>query len=257
MPVQPTDKATDYFNFQHPNYLAVSGKYQPVQHRLGTFPTVGVGTRKYAPAIPKVIVLHVPVADYWKQGMGTDNTAEMVALYLANPPENNPTSPYYKNGQKKVGYVHLTADRDSYVLCWPFDAVAWGCGNPNTYECSIEIEIAGKGTETVDYWKGPDAALKFSQTCKGLIKGYQLSFGADWKTYLPPFQKAVLANDGSVRTPGFTQHRDVPFYNYRNNTWAQPPKDNIAAGQHADICENFPYEAFFKVLAQEINLASV
>lgn len=255
MAINPTDSPNDYYNFKTPNYLVTSGKYQPVVHRLGSFPTVGVGNRKYNPGIPKVIVLHVPVADYFKQGT-MDYTAENVALYLANPPENNPSSKYYRPGVKKVGYVHLTADRDSYVVCWPFDSVAWGCGNPNTYEASLEIEIGGMGTETPDYWRGADAALKFKQTAKGIIKGYQLAFGNDWKLYLPPFQIAELSNNGSVLKQGFTQHRDVPYYDYKKNVWAQPPKDNILAGQHADICEGFPFDSFFKVLAQEINAVS-
>lgn len=253
----PSDTYKDYYNLTHPNKWAIPGAFF---HRLGQFQAMGIGARKNKP-YPSIVILHVPVADYYK-GSGIDPTAERVADYLANP------------GEQRTASVHVCSDRDSFVLCQPFDSVCWGCANPNTAQESIEIEIAGD-VKTESYWRSSDAILKYRQAAKAIKKGLQLSFGSDWKKYCPPLQKGALNFDGSLKTPGFLQHRDVPYWDeiiitenkkriktgkarvLKSPGWAQPPVDNIKAGQHSDINKDFPWDLFFKIAKEELSSKSI
>lgn len=256
--MKPTDKASDYFNFSNPNYVVQSGLVAKFVHRLGTFDCVGIGQRKIP--VPNAIILHVPVYDdpYLANG---DDGAEVMAKYLANPPENNPSTNYYKDylakykkPPRKIASVHACADRDSFILCQPADSVAYSNGNLNTYATSWDIEIAGLGTETPTYWKSKDAELKLIQSAKAIIKSFQLSFGDEWESCIPPRQKAVFMPNGVVAVKGFSQHREVPYAVYLNGAfsrWAQYP-ENLKYGQHSDICEDFPFDYFFKILDREI-----
>ena len=257
----PTDKPSDYYNFQNPNILVKLGKQPKFIHRLGQFDAIGIGKRPYASGTPSVGVLHVPVYEdsYLING---DDGAEVTARYLANPPENDPSTKYYqeyvqKYGRepRKVASVHATSDRDSFVLCLPADSICYGCGNQNTYKYSWEVEIAGTGNEDKEYWRSEDAQKKFVQTAKAVVKSFQLSFGDKWKETIPPLQKAVLAPNGEVVTPGWTQHREIPYAAYTKEgrfiKWAQYP-ENLNYGQHGDIHPEFPFDLFFAIVRAEI-----
>ncbi len=236
-----TDKASDYYNFMHPHRITPPGSFR---HRLGDFQACGRGRRPRQP-FPMVGVLHVPVYD--AGGPGADPTAEIVAQYLADPPENQQPAKY----SPRYASVHSCADRDSYVLGLPADSVCYGCGNFNTAADSWEVEIAGMATEPPEYWEGPDGTRKLGQAAKAHVQAAKLAFGDSWRLGIVPPQRAVLDETGAVKTPGWAQHRDVPYWDDRQ--WAQPPAANIAAGQHSDICEGFPWPHFFKILAVEIN----
>lgn len=238
-----TDNISDYYNFTHPHNAVGPGVFK---HRLGNFQTPGGGQMQGAPTVG---VLHVPVADFYNGG--ADQTAEIVAKYLSAPPENY--EPHKHGGFIRTGCTHATSDRDSFVLCLPMDSVAWGCGNPNTGARSWEIEIAGWGKDTAEYWRGPDARLKLIQAARAHIAAAKLVGGDEWKKWVIPAQKAVLNSYGVCLTPGWTQHREIPYWN--GYKWAQPPTDNLMAGQHYDICENFPYDVWFEVLNGEVNAA--
>src|SRR5690242_9401433 len=127
------DTARDYYAFQVPN--ASSGW---LSHRLGSFKANGGGQRTTKPRLGVV---------HWPQYEGfvgsEDHTAENVADYIARS----------SNGVM----VHGCTDRDSFVLLYPFDAVPWGCANPNAYKDAIEFEIAGTGLEPAGYWSSDDA----------------------------------------------------------------------------------------------------
>lgn len=235
------DSAQDYFNFSHPHRITRPGAFE---HRLGKFQTCGGGQRKPRRK-PRIGILHVPVFDV--PGNAGDFTAERVAAYLADPPENQDPKKY----GARYASVHATADRDSFVLCLPADSVCWGCGNFNTAAESWEVEIAGLGTEPGSYWSGPDGTAKLTQAARAHVRASHLAFGDDWRTCIVPPQKGAVGFDGNLITPGWLQHRDIPYWN--GATWAQPPEDNIRAGQHSDICADFPYEHWFSILANEIN----
>lgn len=230
-----TDTAESYFNFTHPHSGCMPGFFR---HRLGSFQTAGGGQRK-TQAAPRLGILHVPV---FERLVGSnDYTAEWVAAYLANPEKG------------KYGNVHATADRDSYVLCLPIDSICWGCGNFNTAADSWEVEIAGMATEPGSYWSGPDGTRKLLQAAKAHIAAAKLAFGDEWRTGIVPPQRGQVDAEGQLVSAGWLQHRDIPYWDERRQRWAQPPRENIQAGQHSDICADFPMEHWFQILAQEIN----
>lgn len=251
------DSAADYYNFNHPHLACPPGFYV---HRLGAFQTPGGGQRKARAA--RLGILHVPIFDVGMAG-GADATAERVAQYLSDPPENH--------GQQdpnlmKYGCTHATADRDSFVLSLPLDGKCWGCGNLITAEESWEVEIAGFAsapagsweasipgiiTRPGDFWKNPEETKKLIQAAKAHIRAAKLVFGDEWRSGIVPPQKGAVDPIGRVITTGWLQHRDIPFWNGR--AWAQPPIDNIKAGQHSDICSDFPWDHWFSILAEEIN----
>lgn len=233
------DTKEHYFNFRHPHRWAKAGNFK---HRLGNFRCKGRGKRKGHP-MPDVGVLHVPGAEIVRRN-GRDFTAERMAAYLADPPE------------KRSASVHLFADRDSCIICLPFDSVAYGCGNKNTYERSIEIEIAGTMREYRNYWRGLDAEKKLRWAAKGVVYGSRLAFGVDWRRAIPSRNRAELAHNGGIVRPGWTQHREIPIWDKAKRKYAQPPVENLKAGQHADICANFPYDVWFEMLESEIRLAA-
>jgi hypothetical protein len=235
------DSANQYFNFMHPHRASTPGMFA---HRLGAFQACGGGQRKGQPE-PRIGILHVPVFDV--PTLSGDFTAERVAAYLADPPENQNPAKY----GLRFASVHACSDRDSYVLCLPADSICWGCGNFNTAAESWEIEIAGLGTEPGSYWSGPEGTAKLRQAARAHVKAAQLAFGEDWRRGIVPPQKGALDAIGKVTRPGWLQHRDVPFWS--GSSYAQPPEDNIRAGQHSDICADFPYERWFSILANEIN----
>lgn len=250
----PHDKPSDYLNLTRPHFLALPGQFR--HPRLGAFKTGGIGSRPYAPGMPRVGILHVPVMETSAQAKraGRDDTAERCAKYLADPPENKPGNRWYKPGVQKKGNVHACTDRDSLWLCLPIDSQCWGCANPNTAKESYEIEIAGLGDEKPEYWSGADARKKFVWAARAIIDAAQLVFDDRWREAIPPARRAVLRVDGSVKAPGWAQHRDVPIFSWREKRWVQPP-ENIRYGQHADICEGFPWPAFFAVLNEELKNA--
>lgn len=237
------DTVSDYFCLTHPNPVRPAGSFR---HRLGNFQCGGIGARPIQ-AYPRVGVLHVPVSDFHQQNV--DHTAENVASFLASHPS--------------ASTVHATSDRDSGLLLIPADAQVWGCGNPNTARDSWEIEIAGWGpikvpiagseVQLADYWRGPEGLQKLRNAAQTYIRATQKAFGKDWKFALIPLKKAKLSGDGTVMVAGWTQHAEVPFF-YANQWW-QPPVDNIAHGQHCDICPDFPFDSWFVCLAQAINEA--
>lgn len=236
-----TDSPNDYYNFTHPHRITPAGAFL---HRLGAFQTCGKG-RRLRQDRPLLGILHVPVFE--AAGASGDFTAERVAAYLADPPENQNPQKY----GKRFASVHATADRDSYVLCLPADTVCYGCGNIITAEDTWEIEIAGLGTEPGSYWEGPDGTRKLEQAARAHVKAAQLVWGSEWATCICPPQKGAVDQTGRVTVPGWLQHRDIPFWDGRR--FAQPPVDNIRAGQHSDICADFPYEHWFAILADAIN----
>lgn len=237
-----TDKLEDYFNFTHPHRISQPGAFQ---HRLGAFQTCGRGKRPRLP-YPSIGVLHVPVYDAGGPS-GDDLTAEIVAAYLADPPENQNPEKY----GRRFASVHACADRDSFVLCLPADAVCWGCGNFNTAEDSWEVEIAGLSTEPPGYWATEDGTKKLVQAARAHVTAAKLAFGDSWRLGLVPPQLGQVDEAGRVVRSGWLQHRDIPYWT--GTKWAQPPADNIRAGQHSDICAGFPWMHFFGVLAAEIN----
>jgi len=244
------DSAQDYYNFSHP-HAGIAAGY--LSHRLGRFRAFAALRPRQA--WPLVAIVHVPVYD-----IGTpknDFTAERVADYLSSP----------ENGTRFAS-VHASADRDSNVLCLPADVACRGCGNWNTAEDSWEIEIAGLSTEPGSYWAGPDGTAKLKQAARAHVKATKLAFGDQWRTCIVPPQMGTLDATGRVTRPGWLQHRDVPYWDEIFDAngratgisrvlpkpgWAQPPEQNILAGQHSDICADFPWEYFFKLLAEEIN----
>jgi len=241
----PKDSVANYFNFNTRHHgCELQGIVY--RHRLGAFFTPGGGMRQTG-AIPAVGVLHVPVYDAGRS-LGPDPSAEVVAKYLANPPENYDIP---KHGARN-GSTHASSDRDSFVLLLPYDGDCWGCGNFYTARSSWEIEIAGTGEEKAAYWKTDDARLKLVQAARAHIASCRLVFtGDDWKGALIPRQVAKLDNMGNVLEPGWTQHRDVPYFDKRKGVFVPYP-DNLLAGQHYDICEDFPFDFWFQILEEEI-----
>lgn len=235
------DSANDYYNFTHPHVLCAPDAYK---HRLGNFQTCGTGRSTG----PRLAVLHVPVYEAIVGPGKDDPTAEIVAKYLADPPENRLDAAKYG---RRYASVHATCDSDSYVLCLPADGKCWGCGNWITAEDSWEIEIGGMGTEPPDYWNGEIGKAKLTQAARAHIKSIWLVYGDDWINKIVPPQKARIDATGRFVSAGWLQHRDVPYWT--GSAWAQPPEDNIKAGQHADIHKDFPMETFFMVLAAEVN----
>lgn len=235
------DAIVDYYNFTHPNRWAAKTAFK---HRLGKFQCLGTGSRRLGNGpIPSLGVLHVPVKDMRAKDLAAgkeDDTAEWVAAYLANPPE------------KRSASIHVCSDRDSFVICQPFDSEAWGAGNSFANAASVQFEIAGWGNEGDAYWSGDDAKLKLIQTAKALIKGSRLAFGDKWRDCIPPLRRAELNPNGSVKVPGWTQHREVPKYDVKAKVYRQKDKNNQVPGQHSDVAANFPYEHFFKIVEEEI-----
>lgn len=262
----PTDKASDYFCLrpEHESYLVahpeVMRRYgrnpiAPFEHRLGRFYAMGVGKRAYAPAYPRVVNLHVAV---WAKPFikGNDPTAEEIAAYLANFPENIPGSPWWKEPAPgtvpsfRIASAHAACDIDSRIQMLPGDGIAWTCGNPFTAAESWEIEMRGLGTENADYWRSEQGTSILYQSAMALIESMRLSFGEDWEKAIPPMQKAVFNENGSVKVPGFSQHREVPYAMYRSGRflgWAQYP-ENLKWGQHADVGADFPFDHYWDIL---------
>ena len=236
MPAQ--DSPQDYLNLRVPHRHA--GK-QDFQHRLGAFQARGRGVRgKGHPPAPSLGVLHVPHADIITR-TGRDLTAERIARYLADPPERRNAS------------IHAFSDRDSYVICQPFDSEAWGAGNSHANAAAIQFEIGGRLGQGDAYWRGDDAVKKYIQTAKAVIKGSVLAFGDEWEWAIPPLEKAELNKDGSVRRPGWTQHREVPYFNRRTRKYNQVnPRTNQVKGQNPDVTPNFPWGIWFEILAKEM-----
>ena len=84
------------------------------------------------------------------------------------------------------------------------------------------------------------------------MQGSYLAFGDQWEWAVPPLEKAELSRDGSVRRKGWTQHREVPFFNNQTRTYNQPDESNLVQGQNPDITPNFPWDVWFEVLATEM-----
>lgn len=247
----PIDKFQNYFNFVLPKPRA-----SIIETRLGKFQVMGEPVRdkktyiksieKFYPA-PVVGVLHVPAGDIIRSGK--DVTAESCARYLAT-------------GGSSAS-VHLCSDRDSCILCLPFDMVGYHCANPRTHQFSIGIEIGGlgegkdsyKGIKGDLYWSTDDAILKYRQTAIGLIEGFRLLYPKYWKEYFIPFQKAETTSNGSYKTSGWTQHREIPIYNRARKIFNQVGSGgkNQVLGQHVDIAANFPWDLFFQIIQEEIN----
>lgn len=237
------DSKQDYYNFTHPHSLCATDAFK---HRLGDFQTCGKGRATG----PRLGILHVPVYEQIVGPGKDDPTAEIVAGYLADPPENKLDAAKYG---RRYASVHATADTDSFVLCLPADSVCWGCGNFNTAEDSWEIEIGGMGTEPPEYWNGERGKAKLTQAARAHIKSCFLVYGDEWAQKIVPPQKGKVDASGKQVISGWLQHRDIPYWN--GSAWAQPPVENIKAGQHADIHADFPIETWFGILAAEINRA--
>lgn len=231
----PKDSVTDYYNLNHPHRWAEPDAFQ---HRLGTFRARGRGTRTNHPPVPSLGVLHVPHADIVSGGR--DLTAERLAAYLADP------------GERRSASVHAFTDRDSFVISQPFDSEAWGAGNSNTNAASIQFEVGGLLDQGDAYWRSDDAALKYVQTAKAVVRGAWLAFGEDWEWSVPPLDVAELSLDGSTKRPGWTQHRLVPKWDRSMGRYHQPDARNQVKGQHSDVTENFPWNMFFEILAEEM-----
>lgn len=248
----PIDKAQNYYNFVLQNKNIVAKKW-----RLGQYSTAGEPVRKknlypkdsvHLYPAPLVGVLHVPVANILDKNK-KDITAELTAKYLAG----------------REASVHVCSDRDSYILCLPFDSVGWHCANSNTHQFSIGIEMGGlgegkdsyNGIKGDAYWSTDDAILKYRQVAKGVIEGTRLLYGEKWEQYLIPLQKAELNSSGGIVKAGWTQHREIPIWSktlqaYNQNNSAGK---NQVRGQHTDVCADFPWELFFKVFEEEISNA--
>lgn len=247
----PIDKPQNYYNFVLQNKSI--GK--PKRYRLGEYRAAGEPVRKkglypknlqhFYPG-PLVGVLHVPVANIIDRKTGQDKTAELTAQYLAG----------------RGASVHVCSDRDNYILCMPFDSVAWHCANSNTHQFSIGIEMGGlgegkdefNGIKGDKYWSTDDAIVKYRQVAMGVIEGTRLLYGKKWKQYLIPLQKAELNSTGGLITPGWTQHREVPIWNKTTNSYNQNHSAglNQVKGQHTDVCANFPWDIFFMIFKEEI-----
>jgi hypothetical protein len=249
----PIDRFQNYFNFvvQKPNM-------QPKQTRLGKFSFAGEPVRKksaypkelqYLYPAPLVGVLHVPVANIVDKKTGRDNTAELVARYLASSPVQ--------------ASVHLSTDRDSFILSAPFDTVTWHCANAQTHQFSIGIEMGGlgegkdeyKGVKGDAYWSTDDAIQKYRILARGVIEGLRLLYPKNWKEYMIPLQKAELKENGSFKKAGWTQHREVPIWSNKLNRFNQNHSagKNQVLGQHTDICADFPWELFFTIFKEEVD----
>ncbi len=233
-----TDKVEDYYNLTHPHRWAREGAFQ--HPRLGKFRARGRGVRgKGHDPVPSLGILHVPHADIMRRGR--DLTAEAMARYLADP------------GERRSASIHAFSDRDSYVITQPFDSEAWGAANGQANAAAIQFEIGGRLGQGDAYWKTNDAILKYIQTAKSVIKGSFLAFGDEWEWAIPPLEKAVLNYDGSVSVKGWTQHREVPYFNRQTGTFNQvDPKTNLVQGQNPDITPNFPWKLWFNILATEM-----
>lgn len=230
--IKSSDKAGDYYNLTHPHRHAGENNFK---HRLGRFKAMGKGVRQYSHnKIPSLGILHLPVYDV--QFKGVDYTAEHMAKYLADPVDERTAS------------IHAFSDRDSFIICQPFDSQASGAANSRANAASIQFEIAGTGRETDAYWSTADAIKKYKQTALAICMGSALSFGDGWKWTIPPLQEALLDSKGAVIRPGWTQHREVPYYGRKKD------KHNQVPGQHKDLAENFPYKVFFRVLRQTAGL---
>lgn len=235
----PRDKIEDYFNFMHPHRWAPPGAFV---HRLGKFQARGRGKRGrgHKPR-PSLGILHVPHADIVTR-TGVDVTAERMAAYLANPSDRRNAS------------IHAFSDRDSYIICQPFDSEAWGAANSWANAAAIQFEIGGRLFAGDDYWNSSDAARKLEQTAKAIVRGSWLAFGLDWEWCIPRLEVASLNENGSVKHngEGWTQHREVPFYDRRRGVYNQPDENNQVKGQNPDVTRNFPWNTFFEILADEM-----
>ena len=229
------DSISDYYNLVHPHRWA---QPEAFRHRLGNFQARGRGSRGAGhPPEPSLGILHVPHADIVLQ-TGADVTAERMAAYLADPPN------------KRSASVHAFSDRDSFVIAQPFDSIAWGAANARANAAAIQFEIGGVLHAGDEYWHSSDAVRKFEQTAKAVVRGSFLAFGKDWEWAIPPLEKAQLFADGSVQKSGWTQHREVPFYDRASRTYNQPDQNNQVAGQNPDVTPNFPWNLWLETLAQ-------
>ena len=154
--------------------------------------------------------------------------------------------------------MHICSDTDSFVLCIPFDSVGYGAGNTKANDAAVQIEMGGMGNEPKAYWESTDAIKKYVQIGQALIKGAKLAYGLDpqvWTKGIPPLKKAVLQFNGAVKEPGWTQHREVPYWNSTKNAFNQVGSagKNQVLGQHADVHEDFPWATFFDIVKQEID----
>lgn len=222
------DSKSNYYNFVHPHRHARSDEFKC---RLGNFQTKG-GGQKTKPL--SVIVLHVPIYDDKDLSDG-DQSAEKMARYLANPQENISAS------------VHIFSDRDSYILSLPADTIAYGCGNPHTYQQSLEIEISGDLSCDREYWLSDDGVKKLKVTAYAIWKSIEIAYGKDY--VMPPYQQAEFDDKGNVIKPGFCQHRDIPYWSMRESRYYSYPL-NLNIGQHADICPDFPYEKLWELIEE-------
>lgn len=233
-----TDSPVDYYNLEHPHRWANEGAFQ---HRLGNFRARGRGVRgrDHGP-VPTLGILHVPHADI-RLRTGRDVTAERMAAYLADPADRRNAS------------IHVFSDRDSYIIAQPFDSEAWGAANSHANAAAIQFEIGGKLGMGDAYWSSDDAIQKFHQAARACIHGSVLAFGDDWEWSIPKLQKAELNHDGSVRVPGWTQHREVPFWDRRRKRFNQVnPRTNQVRGQNPDVTPNFPWNLWFEILAEHM-----
>lgn len=230
------DSIEDYYNLTHPHRWARENAFE---HRLGNFRARGRGIRSYGhDPVPSLGVLHVPHADILLR-TGRDLTAERMAAYLADPAERRSAS------------IHAFSDRDSYLVTQPFDSEAWGAANGQANAAAIQFEIGGRLGQGDAYWRSDDAILKYRQTAKSVIKGSLLAFGDQWEWAIPPLEKAQLNRDGSVRVKGWTQHREVPYFNRQTRTFNQvDPAKNLVQGQNPDVTPNFPWNLWFEILAE-------
>ncbi len=231
------DSISDYYNLTHPHRWAGKTAFQ---HRLGDFQARGRGVRgKNHPPEPSLGILHVPHADILLR-TGRDLTAERMAAYLADPAERRSAS------------IHAFSDRDSFLITQPFDSEAWGAANSHANASAIQFEIGGRLGQGDAYWRSEDAVKKYVQTAKSVVQGSYLAFGDEWEWAIPPLEKAQLNRDGSTRVKGWTQHREVPYFDRRTRTYNQPDENNMTKGQNPDVTPHFPWDIWFDILAKEM-----
>ncbi len=218
---KPTDKPTDYLNFQVKNVSKIPTPW--LSHRLGIFQCIGYSS--LTEAMPTVGVLHV---------IGnTTGTAKYWANWMATSSPNS---------------AHGVVDEASYVLSQPFDTGVVAAANANINKVAIQFELTGTGKEGDKYWESSLAQSKYRQTALCVANGLRLAFGDAWLLAMPPLQKAIFTKVGDVIVPGWTQHREVPHGDYKQ----LPDKNNQAYGNHEDITEKFPFRMFFSIMRQTL-----